>query len=72
MTPGERQYDVKLIKSARSAAKLVAKRSQKIALIINQLCDRLDALSSAAQIETQPASTPAEPVTGNGETQQRL
>jgi hypothetical protein len=62
MTPGERLYDIELIKSARAEAKRVAPRSRRVAHVLTQCADRLTALSAEAVIEQpappQPASTP--------------
>lgn len=71
MTPGERDRDLKLAKSLKDLAKIVEKRSSKIALVMNQCADRMLALSYATPIsasadptvntpfaKNQPASTP--------------
>lgn len=69
MTPGERQYDIKLIKSMHDMAQWIAPRSAKISQTLLAGAERLEALSSAAPVEQppeidasgnkiQPASTP--------------
>jgi len=68
MTPGERKYDVDLVRAMRDMAKWVGRRSGKIALTLMQGADRIERLSNSipvveplSQPELQPASTPALP-----------
>jgi hypothetical protein len=58
MTPAERQYDLDLVKSMRTMARQIERRSKKIATTLRMAADRIDALSREAPIITPPASTP--------------
>lgn len=61
-----RKYDADLVASMRSVARMMEKRSAKVAVVLRQGADRIEALGravdytdqSAQQPDIQPASTP--------------